>query len=147
MNKWFQVTVKYTKQLEDGTFKRVSEPYLIAAMNHGDAEARIYEELGNSVRGEFAVTGVTPANIHDIFDYDDSDVYFKCKIDFEAGDGFSERVKKQTQYFLVTAHSVKEAYDRLKESLGGMMIDFQIPGINLSKLVDVFPFNETDHTV
>ena len=29
MNNWFTVKVKYTKQLENGTFKRVSEPYLL----------------------------------------------------------------------------------------------------------------------
>ncbi len=42
MNSWFTVKVKYTKQLENGTFKRVSEPYLLAAMTFTDAEARIY---------------------------------------------------------------------------------------------------------
>jgi hypothetical protein len=46
MNSWFTVKVKYTRQLENGTFKRVSEPYLLAAMSFTDAEARIYEELG-----------------------------------------------------------------------------------------------------
>ncbi|HRP53378.1 MAG TPA: DUF4494 family protein, partial [Fluviicola sp.] len=47
MNNWFTTKVKYTKQLEDGSFKRVSEPYLVAAMTFTDAEARIYEELGS----------------------------------------------------------------------------------------------------
>ena len=45
MNNWFTVKVKYTKQLDNGTLKRVSEPYLLAAMTFTDAEARIYEEL------------------------------------------------------------------------------------------------------
>ena len=67
MNSWFTVKVKYTKQLEDGTFKRVSEPYLVAAMTFTDAEARIYEELGSLIRGEFVVTGITRTDFHDIF--------------------------------------------------------------------------------
>ena len=46
MNSWFKVKVKYTKQLESGSFKRVSEPYLLSATTFTDAEARIYEELG-----------------------------------------------------------------------------------------------------
>jgi hypothetical protein len=62
MNSWFTVKVKYTKQLENGTFKRVSEPYLLAAMTFTDAEARIYEELGSSIRGEFQVTGTIFSN-------------------------------------------------------------------------------------
>lgn len=145
MNSWFTVKVKYTKQLEDGTFKRVSEPYLVAAMTFTDAEARIYEELGSLIRGEFMVTGITRTDFHDIFHYEDADVWYKCKITYEAsGDGGEEgaKAKKVSQNFIVTAHSVKDAYERLKESLGGMMIDYMIPSITISPIVDVFPFGD-----
>lgn len=81
MNNWFTVKVKYTKQLEDGGFKKVSEPYLLAAMTFTDAEARIYEELGSIIRGEFVVTGISRTEIHDIFMYDDIDTWYKCKSD------------------------------------------------------------------
>lgn len=145
MNSWFTVKVKYTKQMEDGTFKRVSEPYLVAAMTFTDAEARIYEELGSLIRGEFMVTGITRTDFHDIFHYEDADVWYKCKITYEAGgDGGEEgaKAKKVSQNFIVTAHSVKDAYERLKESLGGMMIDYMIPSITVSPIVDVFPFGD-----
>lgn len=145
MNSWFTVKVKYTKQLEDGTFKRVSEPYLVAAMTFTDAEARIYEELGSLIRGEFVVTGITRTDFHDIFHYEDADVWYKCKITYEAGgDGGEEgaKAKKVSQNFIVTAHSVKDSYERLKESLGGMMIDYVIPSITISPIVDVFPFGD-----
>lgn len=144
MNSWFTVKVKYTKQLDNGTFKRVSEPYLLAAMTFTDAEARIYEELGALIKGEFIVTGISRTDIHDIFHYEDSDVWYKCKISYEseADGGEDSKSKKVAQNFLVSAHSVKEAYDRLKESLGGLMIDFQIPTISVSPIVDIFPFND-----
>ena len=77
MNNWFTVKVKYTKQLDNGALKRVSEPYLLAAMTFTDAEARIYEELGQIIRGEFNVVGITRTEIHDIFAYDDVDTWFK----------------------------------------------------------------------
>lgn len=145
MNSWFTVKVKYTKQLDDGTFKRVSEPYLVAAMTFTDAEARIYEELGSLIRGEFIVTGIARTDIHDIFHYEDADVWYRCKITYESGaDGGEEgaKAKKVSQNFLVSAHSVKEAYERLKESLGGLMIDFMIPAITVSPIVDIFPFGD-----
>lgn len=144
MNSWFTVKVKYTKQLEDGTFKRVSEPYLVAAMTFTDAEARIYEELGALIRGEFVVNGINRTDVHDIFHYEDSDVWYRCKINFESGDGGEEgkKAKKVSQNFLISAHSVKDAYERLKESLGGMMIDFIIPTISVSPIVDIFPFGD-----
>lgn len=142
MNNWFTVKVKYTKQLDNGALKRVSEPYLLAAMTFTDAEARIYEELGAVIRGEFAVTGITRTEIHDIFAYDDADVWYKAKVRYENVDADSEKSKKVTQNFLISAHSVKEAYERLQESLQGLMVDFEIPSIIVSPIVEIFPYQE-----
>jgi hypothetical protein len=149
MNSWFTVKIKYTKQLDDGTFKRVSEPYLIAAMSFTDAEARVYDELGSSIRGEMIVSGISRADFHDIFYYEDADIWYKCKIVYESGDGGEEgaKAKKIAQNFLITAHSVHQAYERLKESLHGMMIDYVIPSIIVSPIVDVFPFKDSGEIV
>jgi hypothetical protein len=142
MNSWFTVRVKYTKQLENGTFKRVSEPYLLAAMSFTDAEARIYEELGSVIRGEFNVVGINRTELHDIFAYDDADVWYKVKVTYEAEGDEEEKKKKISQNFLVSAHSVKDAYDRIKESLSILLVDFQIPSISVSPIVEIFPFHE-----
>jgi hypothetical protein len=142
MNNWFTVKVKYTKQLENGQFKRVSEPYLLAALTFTDAEARIYEELGNVIRGEFNVVGIARTEIHDIFAFDDADYWYKVKITYEAPTEDEEKGRKVSQNFLVAAHSVKDAYERIKESLSGLMVDYQIPSITLSPIVDIFPYYE-----
>ena len=142
MNNWFTVKVKYTKQLENGDFKRVTEPYLLAAMTFTDAEARIYEELGAVIRGEFNVTSISRTDFHDIFHYEDSDAWYKCKITYEGATEDSDKPKKVTQNFLITAHSVKEAYERMQESLSTLMVDFMIPSITVSPIVDIFPYNE-----
>lgn len=142
MNTWFTVKVKYTKHMDDGSFKRVSEPYLLAAMTFTDAEARIYDELASSIRGEFTVTNIARTDYHDIFHYEDSDVWYKCKVMYESAADDSEKKKKVTQNFLVSAHSVKEAYERILESLGSMMVDFIVPSITISPIVDIFPFTE-----
>lgn len=142
MNNWFTVKVKYTKSVDNGAFKRVSEPYLLAAMTFSDAEARIYEELGAVIKGEFMVVGISRTEVHDIFAYDDAETWFKCKVRYDNFDADSEKAKKVTQSFLVSAHSVKEAYERIQESLAGMMVDFEIPSIVSSPIVDIFPYNE-----
>ena len=142
MNTWFTVKVKYTKQLEDGGFKKVSEPYLLAAMTFTDAEARIYEELGSIIRGEFIVTGISRTEIHDIFMYDDVDTWYKCKVTYENFEIDSDKGKKVSQNFLVSAGSVKEAFERITESLKDMMVDIQIPSIVLSPIVEIFPYPE-----
>jgi hypothetical protein len=142
MNNWFTVKVKYTKQLENGTFKRVSEPYLLASMSFTDAETRIYEELGTIIRGEFNVVGINRTEVHDIFHYEDSDVWYKCKITFDSEAEEGDKKKKVAQNFLVSAHSVKDAYDRMKESLSTLMVDYLIPSIVVSPIVDIFPYRE-----
>jgi hypothetical protein len=142
MNNWFTVKVKYTKELDNGTFKRVSEPYLVAAMNFTDAEARIYEELGMVIRGEFIVVGIARTELHDIFAYDDADVWYKAKITYESEAGDEDKPKKVSQNFLVSAHSVKDAYDRIRESLSTLLVDFQIPMIAVSPIVEIYPPSE-----
>lgn len=142
MNNWFTAKVKYTNQLDNGKLKRVTEAYLIAGMTFTDVEARIYEELGQTIRGEFNVVGIARTEVHDIFAYDDSDVWYKCKIKHESADADSEKAKKVTQNFLVSAASVKEAYERIKESLSTLLVDFEIPSITASTIVEIFPYSE-----
>ena len=144
MNSWFTVKVKYTKQLENGTFKRVSEPYLLAAMTFTDAEARIYEELGSSIRGEFQVTGIARTDLHDIFQYNDAEQWFKCKVTYDRIDEDGEKAKTISQNFLVSAAQVKEAYERIEESLATLMIDFNVVSITASPIVEIFPYREED---
>lgn len=144
MNTWFKVKVKYTKQLESGSFKRVSEPYLLSAMTFTDAEARIYEELGTFIRGEFSVMGITREDIQDIFQYDDADSWFKCKISYDNIDDDGDKKRTVTQNFLVSAKTVKDSYERIEESLETLMLDYQIISIIASPIVEIFPYKEEE---
>ena len=141
MNTWFTVKAKYTKQLEDGRLKRVTEPYLVDAMSFTDAEARIYHELGQMVQGEFLITGIAKTDYADIFHYEDADDWYKCKLTYVSVDADSGKEKKVTNNFLVTANNIKEAYDRIHESLSEMMVTFEIPAINLTPIEEIFPYD------
>lgn len=141
MNSWYTVKVKYTKQFDDGRLKRVNEPYLVDAVSFTEAEARIYEELAAYIRGEFAINGISKTDFADIFHYDDAEDWYKCKVTYVSVDADSGKEKKVNQNFLVSAHSVKEAYARLEESLSGMMVSYDIPSVMLSPIVDIFPFS------
>jgi len=142
MNTWFEVKVKYVKQLEDGRLKRVTEPYLIDAVSFTDAEARAYEEVGSNVRGEFLITAITRKDYADIFYYEDSDDWYECKLKYVSVDADSGKEKKVTNTFLVTAASVKESYDRIKESLSDMMVTFEVTSSRLSPIVEVMPYDQ-----
>jgi hypothetical protein len=147
MNNWFIVRVKYTKMLDNGALKRVTEKYLIAGMTFTDVEARVYEELGQVIRGEFNVVGILRKELHDIFAYDDADVWYQVKIKYEGVAEASEKSKKVTQLFLVSAGSVKQAYERIQESLATLLVDFEVPSITVSPIVEIFPFSEKENAV
>jgi hypothetical protein len=142
MNNWFTVKVKYTKQLENGTFKRVTEPYLLASMTFTDAEARIYEELGSIIRGEFQVIGIARTEIHDIFHHEDSDEWFKIKISFKSDGEEGSKGKKVSQSFLISAFSVNDACERLKGCLKGLMLEYTMTSAVVSPIVEIFPYRE-----
>lgn len=141
MNSLYTVKVKYTKQLDNGTLKRVTEPYLLDAVSFTDAEARIYLELGTTIKGEFLVTGIAQTNFSDVFNFEDADDWYKCKVTYTSEDADSGKAKKVSNMFLVTANNVKEAYERIVESLESMLVGFEIPSILLTPIIEVFPYN------
>lgn len=141
---WFSSKVRYTKQQDNGVFKRVTEEYLVAGHTFTDVEEKIYKELGTLIKGEFKVTGIKPVNVHDIFTYDDADVYYKVKIAYNAESEEGEKSRRVAQEFLVMAHNVKEAYERTQESLSTMMVDFTIESISISPIIDIFPFTSEE---
>ncbi len=142
MRTWFQVQVKYAKENDQGLLKSVSEKYLVDAVSFTEAESIIYGKLGERIRGDFQVTHISKSNIVDVFEYPDTDVWFKAKVQYHTVDSDSGKEKKIIQHMLVTADSVTQAYERIQESLSNMLVSFQVPDVVESKIVEVFPYSK-----
>lgn len=141
MNNWYTTKVKYTKEFTDGTLKRVTEPYLVNSMSFTEAEARIYKEVGEYIRGEFLVTSIAKTDFADIFQYDDADRYYKAKVSYVSEDADTGKEKRINNNYLVSAANLKEAYERIEESLRGLMVTYEIQMISLTQLLDIFPYD------
>lgn len=141
MNKQFAITVKYTKQLENGTFKRVNETFLFSAMTYTDAEARVYEELGSIIRGEFAITGVVPKPFADIFD-NESDTYWELTVRIQSDNLESDKLRLVNARYLCSGDTIKEAIELFEESMKALLSDFTIIGVSQSKILDIYPYVE-----
>lgn len=137
---WFITKVKYNRTDEQGLLKQVTEQYLLDADTFTEAETRIYEQLEQLIRGDFDVDAMSKTNYTDVFFYGDAGLWHKCKIQYFLVDENSGKEKKITQYMLVEAQTVKEAYDRIKESLRNMTIDFTVPDVIETKIIDVFDY-------
>jgi hypothetical protein len=143
MKNWFKANIRYQKENENGRLQSVTESYLLDSVSFTEAEQRIYEEMGERVRGEFQVKGIKKSNIVDVFQFDDSDVWYQCKVVYYVAEE-SGREKKVTNEMLVTAHNVKEAYERIFISLNNMLVSFQVPKVEESPIIEVFDYQRKE---
>lgn len=142
MSTWFECKVKYMKMDQNGKEKMVSEPYLVDAVSFTEAEKRIHEMLKPYISGEFKVTNIKIANYSDLIPNEDGDKWFKVKVTYIGYDEEKKVERRTNTYMLIQANNLKEAYDNTENAMHGMVSDFEIPAINQSTIMDVFPYFE-----
>lgn len=138
MAQWIEVRARYDKMMENGSDKKVTEPYLADALSCTEAEARVTEELTHSIRGDFRISSVVTTKIAEIFWDETGDKFYKVKVNFITLDEKTATEKKTASYILVQASSFKEAYDNFIDGMKGTMADYEIEAITETKLVEVY---------
>ena len=136
---WFECSVSYEKVQEDGTERRITEKYVVEALSFTDAEANITNQIVNCVSGELKVKGIVPAQYKEIF-FSVSDVeyrWFKVKVKFITIDE-SLKEKCTNVIYLVQGSGISSAKAYIEDILSGSMSDFDLCGINETKILDVF---------
>ena len=147
MKIWYQCKVKYNKENEDGILKPTSENHLVDAISYTDAESRIYGAMERTVSGEFEVKTISKTNIGEVLNFEDTDYWYKCKVQYSTVDGDSEKEVKITTYILSSADDLKQAYERVAKSLDNMLVPFEIPTISKTTLVEVFPEQDEENII
>lgn len=132
--------------MENGTTKKVTEPYLVDALSFTEAESRIIEEVTPFISGEFIVSDIKRAKYTELFDSDDSrdDRWFKCKLSFITLDEKSGAEKKTFSVVLVQASDLRRAVTQLDRGMKGSMADYAIVSMTETAIMDVFPFAEAE---
>ena len=144
MQNWFEVKVKYEKVDQDGRERKVYETILIDAVSFTDAEACTIEEMKQVIRGEFKIVNVKTSNIIEIFPSETGEFWFKAKISLVTIDEKAGKEQKVNNYFLVAADDINEALKRLEEGLSYMVVPYTVMAVNLSNIVDVYPYNPSE---
>jgi len=161
MKTWFKITVKY----KNSNDKKLSENYLINAVNFIDAETLITKEMTKILSGVFYIAKIQKKNYSDIIKANysinlvdseakkifgsnrnqsqDADKWFDCKVTFLSFDENTGRERKANTMMLVNANSVNSAHDTLMDSLTGIVSDYVIEKVADSKIIDVF-INENE---
>ncbi len=138
MSNWFETKVRYDKMMENGSQKKVNEPYMVDALSFTEAEARTIEELTPFISGDFSISAVKRTNITEIFWNDAADKWYHVKVNFITLDEKTAVEKKTTTHILVAANNFREALDNFMEGMKGTMADFEVSSIAETTIMDVF---------
>jgi hypothetical protein len=148
MNPLFVAKVKYTKQLDNGSFKRVSEQFILEAMTFGHAEERIFEQL-NHINGEVVLDDLKRTSFHDMFfgfvSETEQPLFVQAKITVTAFTDDSATPKAVPYKFLIRVKDFSEAEGYLNDLIDSIGLDItkvETQGITKTTFVDYFPMGE-----
>jgi len=136
MKQLFLVKVTYTKQLDNGKFKRVVEPYLFDGITFTDCEANVYEHLGSVIRGEFSIIKMDKFNVDNII-FDNEEVFDKFFLVKQEFLGLEDNLIKEK--VLVNAPSIIQAEVLVtKDNEGWSNSKPEIKSIYETKILEYF---------
>lgn len=138
MAQWFKTSVRFDKMLENGTVKKVTEPYLVDALSFTEAEARITEEVTRYISGEFTVSAVKKSKIAEIFWDESGDRWYQVKVAFITIDEKTAAEKRTASVIMVQASDFDNALANFKDGMKGTMADFEIISIAETNIMDVY---------
>jgi hypothetical protein len=144
MRTWFTVKMKYTKQMDDGALKRVTEAFLFDAGSFTEAEARAIEEVAMSIKGEVSVTGITKTELADVIHFGDCDTWYKVKVSFVSYDADTEKEKRQASNVLVNAPDIIEAVKRTNDSFKDSISAFEVLAAAISPIVEIYAYDDSE---
>ena len=144
---WFECKIKYQKQQEDGTQKKVTEQYAVNALSFTEAEKRIMEEMSSYISGAFEVSDIKKARYKEVVfdDADSSDKWYKVKVQYITLDERTAKVKLSNVYYLVNASTSKVALNNTIEYLGQGMADYKIASVVETKIFDVYEYGANNN--
>lgn len=144
MRTWFTVKLKYTKQLEDGALKRITEAFLFDAMSFTEAEARAMEDVAMAIKGEVLVTGITKTELADVIHYGDCDIWYKVKVSFVSYDADTEKEKRMANNVLVNAPDIMEAIKRTNDNFKDSVSSFEVVAAAISPIVEIYAYDDSE---
>ena len=136
---WFECKVRYERMTENGSVKKVNEPYLVDALTFTEAENRIIEKITPYISGDFSISAVKKTRISEIFFDDSGDKYYMVKVNFITLDEKSQVEKKTSNFILVQASDFAGSLAKFEEGMKGTLADYEIASITETPIMDVFP--------
>lgn len=135
---WYETTVRYERQKDDGTNSIATEAYTVDALSFAEAEQRITEEMEPYCSGEFDVKKIAIAPYTEVFfsEDEDDDKFFRATVAMITLDERTGKEKKTN--FLVQAKNIETARRYVVDAFLNTQIDYEINRLVETKILDVF---------
>ena len=143
MNYWFECKVSYERQADSMGMKKVSESYLVDALNFTEAERRIIEEVTPLVSmGELECVNIRRARIAELFlsENPEHERFYRAKVNFITIDEKSGTEKKTAATMIVQSDALLRAATELTAQLDGQMAAYEIASITDTQILDVYRY-------
>ena len=143
MNNYFETKIRYSKVMDNGKEKMVTETYIVDGMSFTEVETKIIKEMQAFIAGEFEVSAIAKTKYSELVKDSSEKAYkwFKCKLMFISLDEKSGEEKKTAYYYLVQAEDLEHAKNNVSEFMKTSMADYEISSISETAVMDVYEYN------
>ena len=130
---WYKFRVKYSKEMDDGKKKKVSEEYLVDAESFSETEKRANKAATDLIgTRDFDITAISREPVSDIIKGTEHE-------DDETG-----QKKFSPQVMYVNAEDTKEADELLREHMDDCQVDWEIKSIAETKVLGVLEYKSAN---
>lgn len=138
-NNWFEVIIRYDKDVGNGRHKSVKEQYTFSANSFGEAEQKALKNLASLTVDTLEIANINPASYNEVFLSDETkdDIFFIVKVERPTTDAAGKE-KTISQTYLVQANTLEAARKNTDTVLNGSIIDYSYKTITKSKTLEVF---------
>lgn len=148
MAQWFECKIRYDKMSETGVLKRVTETYLVDALDFAEAERRFIEEMEPYMSGEYEVADIRKLKAAELFESQVADDrWYKARVAFISLDEKTGQEKLTKCDMLVQGPDLVRAVQNLEKGMEGTLGDYVLIGISEVPILDVFHFQGEEASV
>ena len=135
--------VRYTRQLEDGNLKRVTEMFIVPAISFTDVETKLFEEMETRTKGEFSVVSIKKTNYQYVLtNENDSGTFYHAVVSYKVED--EESKKKIKIDFLVETRNIDNVNDIINTVLRDSISEYKLIKVVESPVMHVLEEKEIE---
>ena len=140
---WYKFRVKYSKEMDDGKKKKVSEEYLVDAESFTETEKRANKAATDRIgTRDFDITAISREPVSDIIKgtEQDDNHWYKAVVALVTVDEETGQKKFAPQVIYVNAEATKEADELLRDHMESSQVDWEIKSIAETKVLGVLEY-------